>query len=40
MKVFEKTFAIEDLEEIVKAVTGKLKSGQEYNPSKGMYAFD
>jgi hypothetical protein len=26
MKVFEKTFAIEGLEEIVKAITSKLKS--------------
>jgi len=42
MKVFERTFAIEGLEEIVRAVTGKLanSNGEGYDPSKQRFTFD
>jgi len=42
MKVFERTFAIEGLEEIVRAVTGKLNysNGEGPNPSKQRFTFD
>ena len=40
MKVFEKTFGIEGLEEVVKAVTDQIRTSKVYDPSKKQFTFD